>query len=39
VFWILKLLLFNRLFRAPSLLEEIDEHIDAEDHVTSAGVR
>jgi putative flippase GtrA len=39
VFWILKLLLFNRLFRAPSLIEEIDEHIDAEEHITSAGVR
>jgi putative flippase GtrA len=39
VFWILKLILFNRLFRAPSLMEEIDEHIDAEEHITSAGVR
>jgi len=39
VFWVLKLILFNRLFRAPSLMEEIDEHIDAEEHITSAGVR
>jgi putative flippase GtrA len=39
VFWILKLILFNRLFRVHSLLEEIDEHIDAEEHAASAGVR
>ncbi len=31
VFWVLKLMLFNRLFHVPSLLEEISEHVDAED--------
>ena len=30
VFWILKLMLFNRLFHVPSLLEEISEHVDEE---------
>lgn len=30
VFWILKLMLFNRLFHVPTLLEEIGEHVDAE---------
>ena len=31
VFWVLKLMLFNRLFKVPSLLEEISEHVDEED--------
>jgi putative flippase GtrA len=31
VFWILKLMLFNRLFHVPSLLEEIGEHVEAEE--------
>jgi len=30
IFWVLKLLTFNRTFRVPTLLEEIDEHLDAE---------
>jgi putative flippase GtrA len=30
IFWLAKLAVFNRLFHVPSLLEEIDEHIDAE---------
>ena len=30
VFWVLKLVIFNRLFHVPTLLEEIDEHIEAE---------
>ena len=30
VFWVAKLALFNRLFHVPSLLEEIDEHIEVE---------
>ena len=30
IFWLAKLALFNRLFHVPSLLEEIDEHIEAE---------
>jgi putative flippase GtrA len=40
IFWVLKLLLFNRLFKAPTLIEEIDEHIDVEEHLegeTAAG--
>ncbi len=36
IFWILKLLLFNRLFRVESLFEEIDEHLDAEEHAGEA---
>jgi putative flippase GtrA len=40
VFWIAKLMLFNRLFKVPNLLEEIDEHLDEEeDHAEGAGVR
>lgn len=31
VFWILKLMLFNRLFHVQSLLEEIGEHVEAEE--------
>jgi putative flippase GtrA len=31
IFWVLKLMLFNRLFRVPSLLEEISEHVEEED--------
>jgi hypothetical protein len=30
VFWVLKLLIFNKLFHVPTLLEEIDEHVEAE---------
>jgi len=30
IFWVLKLLIFNRLFHVPTLLEEIDERIEAE---------
>jgi putative flippase GtrA len=38
IFWLAKLALFNRLFHVPSLLEEIEEHIEEEaeegpDHV------
>jgi len=28
IFWVAKLMVFNRLFHVPTLLEEIDEHID-----------
>jgi len=28
IFWVAKLMLFNRLFHVPTLLEEIDEHIE-----------
>ena len=30
LFWVLKLMLFNRLFHVPSLLEEIGEQVDEE---------
>jgi len=39
IFWVLKLKLFNRLFQAPDLLEEIDEHIDIEEHSEGAALR
>jgi putative flippase GtrA len=39
IFWVLKLMLFNRLFQAPDLLEEIDEHIDLEEHSEDAALR
>ena len=39
VFWVLKLMLFNRVFRVPTLIQEIDEHIDAEEHPEGAGIR
>ena len=32
IFWILKLMLFNRLFHVPDLLEEIDEELEVEEH-------
>jgi putative flippase GtrA len=41
IFWTLKLMLFNRLFRVPGLLEEIEEHVsgDADEHPEGVGVR
>jgi putative flippase GtrA len=30
IFWLLKLAVFNRLFHVPSLLTEMDEHLDLE---------
>jgi putative flippase GtrA len=30
IFWILKLAVFNRTFRVPTLLEEMEEHLEAE---------
>lgn len=39
IFWVLKLMLFNRLFHAPSVLEEIDDRLDAEDSAEGAGIR
>ncbi|MGH9088520.1 MAG: GtrA family protein [Acidimicrobiales bacterium] len=38
IFWLLKLMLFNRLFHVPSVLGEIDR-LDAEDTAESAGIR
>ncbi len=37
LFWVLKLMLFNRLFHVQPLLDEIDEELDAEEH--SGAVR
>jgi putative flippase GtrA len=34
IFWVLKLMLFNKLFHVPSLLEEISEHVDEEEEGT-----
>jgi len=31
VFWVLKLIVFNRIFRVESVEEEIEEHLDAEE--------
>jgi putative flippase GtrA len=39
IFWVAKLFLFNRLFHVPSLLEEIDEHVEHEAEVSDAGLR
>jgi hypothetical protein len=36
-FWMLKLVLFNRMFHVPSLLEEIDEHIEEEEEHEGTG--
>ena len=38
IFWVLKLILFNRIFHVPDLLEEIDEHIDIEEHPEHAAL-
>jgi putative flippase GtrA len=32
IFWFVKLMVFNRLFHVPSLGEEIEEHIEEEEH-------
>src|SRR5271155_404803 len=42
VFWVLKLLLFNRVFRVvhiPTVLEEMDEHLQVEEHSGSGAPR
>jgi putative flippase GtrA len=39
IFWVAKLLLFNKLFHVGTLLEEIDEHLDSEEHSEGAAVR
>jgi len=38
IFWVGKLMLFNRLFRVPDLREEIEEHIDEETEGVSGDV-
>jgi putative flippase GtrA len=32
IFWVLKLLVFNRIFKVPSELEEVEEHLVLEEH-------
>ncbi|MGH8997566.1 MAG: hypothetical protein ACRDYB_16315, partial [Acidimicrobiales bacterium] len=32
IWWVLKLLLFNKMFAIPTLITEIGEHLDAEEH-------
>jgi putative flippase GtrA len=45
IFWVLKLMVFNRTFKVPTLMEEMDEQLTAEegdardDDVERAGVR
>jgi putative flippase GtrA len=39
VFWVAKLMLFNRLFHVPSLLEEIDEHVEHESEASDVQLR
>jgi len=39
IFWVAKLALFNRLFHVPSLLEEIDEHVEHEAQDSDVGGR
>jgi putative flippase GtrA len=31
IFWVLKLMVFNRTFRVPTLLDEMDEHLQVEE--------
>ena len=38
IFWVLKLMVFNRTFKVPTLAEEIDEHLQTE-HAQGASVR
>jgi putative flippase GtrA len=39
IFWVAKLMVFNRLFHVPSLLEEIDEHVEHESEVSDVQLR
>ncbi len=38
IFWVLKLLTFNRIFRVPGLLAGIDEHLDEEETAELAAI-
>ena len=38
IFWVLKLMLFNRLFHVPALLDEIEEQVEAEEHPDRAAI-
>lgn len=39
IFWVLKLMVFNRTFGVPSLAEEIDEHLGEEEGVARVAVQ
>jgi putative flippase GtrA len=36
IFWVLKLMVFNRTFKVPTLMEEMDEHLQAEEALVGA---
>ena len=36
IFWVLKLLVFNRIFHVPSELEEVEEHLEHEEEIELA---
>jgi putative flippase GtrA len=35
IFWVLKLLVFNRIFHVPSELEEVEEHLEIEEEIAA----
>jgi len=37
IFWVLKLMVFNRTFRVPSVMEEMGEHLRVEEAVARSG--
>jgi putative flippase GtrA len=37
IFWVLKLLLFNRIFKVPSELQEVEEHLEHEEELARGG--
>jgi putative flippase GtrA len=37
IFWVLKLLVFNRIFHVPSELEEVEEHLVHEEEIEHDG--
>ncbi|MDA8076800.1 MAG: GtrA family protein [Actinomycetota bacterium] len=39
IFWVLKLMVFNRTFKVPTLVEEIDEHLEKEELGNGVVVR
>jgi putative flippase GtrA len=37
IFWVLKLLIFNRIFKVPSELDEVEEHLEHEEEFAREG--
>ena len=33
IFWVLELLIFNRIFKVPSEVEEVEEHLEHEEEL------